>query len=130
MSQSALHVLLVEDDPWAAAAFKKALAAVEASAGFEVVLTPDAALARMDDADIVFLSLDLPGCGALRLLKRLSPGEERPPVIALSSDRSDPRVAAAVDAGAAETLQRGFRPGQLAGILTTIARYWRVLPSS
>lgn len=126
------NVLVVEDDERGLAELSTALTRAAPEVCVEAVSTERLAYERLEEEkpDLLVLSLDLAGCAALKLLRKLArrAGFESLPIVVVAADRTDPRLKEAMTLGAAEALLRPVRPVELAGMLSCLTRYWHVLP--
>jgi two-component system chemotaxis response regulator CheY len=109
------HVILVEDDP----AVRSVLALLLRSDGWRVIEAADGraglGLVRSMSADVVVTDLRMPGMSGLELAREVeeSPGIEKVPVVAITSDTSDLRAVAERSGWFASVLTKPLAPADL-----------------
>jgi two-component system chemotaxis response regulator CheY len=109
------HLILVEDDP----AVRGVLALLLRSDGWRVLEAADGraglGLVRSMRADVVVTDLRMPGMSGLELAREVveSPGIEKVPVVAITSDTSDLRAVAERSGWFASVLSKPLAPADL-----------------
>jgi two-component system chemotaxis response regulator CheY len=109
------HLILVEDDP----AVRGVLALLLRSDGWRVVEAADGraglGLVRSMSADVVVTDLRMPGMSGLELAREVveSPGIEKLPIVAITSDTSGLRAAAEGSGWFTSVLTKPLAPADL-----------------
>ncbi|WP_353227229.1 response regulator transcription factor [Novosphingobium sp.] len=117
-----LHVLLIEDDPFTAAAIVDALAAAAITATH--VTTGEQGVQRSGDATIDAIVIDrmLPGISGIEAIARMrAAGVDKPVLILSALGRSDHRIEG-LDQGADDYLAKPFEPAELIARVRALCR--------
>lgn len=116
MTQSAIRVLVVDDEP----AIRRALRPPLAELGFEVTEAARGEMAldllRTETFDAVLLDVNMPGIGGIETLRRIRAGFPRLPVLMLTVRDSENEKVQALEMGADDYVTKPF------GVRELIAR--------
>jgi PAS domain S-box-containing protein len=116
-TETAIKVLLVEDNPGDARLVEILLSEVGSSAGFEVVYAErlGEAIERLGEADfdVILLDLSLPDSSGLETVSRTRAAAPRTPMVVLSGQDDEETALRAVQRGAQDYLIKGQEDGEL-----------------
>ena len=106
-----MTVVVCDDEP----AVRFAVGEVLRSAGHEVVevASAEAALARLDEADVLVTDLSMPGIDGMELLRRARANDPGLPVVMLTARGSERIAVLAMKAGAHDYLPKPFDADEL-----------------
>jgi two-component system, OmpR family, KDP operon response regulator KdpE len=122
VSQSAISVLLVDDDP----AFRKGLAASLKGSGYEASLARNAEEAltyvRERPVDVVLLDINMPEIGGVEACQRIRALAPRAGIVMLTVRDSEDDKVQALEAGADDYITKPFRLRELIARMRAVLR--------
>lgn len=118
-----VSVMVCDDSPTVRAAVRRCLSAIPEVSRVSTAASGEELLARhpVEQPDIVFLDVQMPGMGGPEALRRLMEADRRVSVVMLTSGEAPAQVAEAVSMGAQGYLAKDASPQEIAAVLAALS---------
>lgn len=116
-------VMVCDDSPTVRAAVRRCLSAIPEVSRVSTAASGEELLARhpVEQPDIVFLDVQMPGMGGTEALRRLMEADRRVSVVMLTAGEAPAQVAEAVGMGAQGYLAKDASPQEIAAVLAALS---------